>query len=99
GRGGEGAEDGRGGGGGVGGWGKIVAGGAVLVLLRGPSFATFAARLHEFGGFEFAVPTLNSFPPIERELQRINRCADILLFTQPGSILSWHPELVEFLGR
>src|SRR5262249_21131874 len=38
-------------------------------------------------------------PPIERELQRINRCADILLFTQPGSIRSWHPELVEFLGR
>src|SRR5262249_60380533 len=45
------------------------------------------------------VPTLTLCPPIERELQRINRCADILLFTQPGSIRSWHPELVEFLGR
>jgi len=78
---------------------QIVAARDVFVLLQGPSFATFAARLHEFAGFEFAVATLNSFPPIERELQRINRCADILLFTQPGSIRSWHPELVEFLGR
>ena len=71
----------------------------VFVLLQGPSFATFAARLHEFAGFEFAIATLNSFPPIERELRRINRCADILLFTQPGSIRSWHPELMEFLAR
>jgi len=78
---------------------QIVAARDVFVLLQGPSFATFAARLHEFAGLEFAVATLNSFPPIERELQRINRCADILLFTQPGSIRSWHPELVEFLGR
>src|SRR5262249_49335876 len=44
-------------------------------------------------------PLSNSFPPIERELRRINRCADVLLFTQPGSIRSWHPELVEFLAR
>ena len=78
---------------------QIVDARDVFVLLQGPSFATFAARLHEFAGFEFAVATLNSFPPIERELQRINRCADILLFTQPGSIRSWHPELVEFLAR
>ena len=52
----------------------------VFVLLQGPSFAMFAARLHEFAGFEFAIATLNSFPPIERELRRINRCADVLLF-------------------
>jgi tetratricopeptide (TPR) repeat protein len=71
----------------------------VFVLLQGPSFATLAARAHEFAGFEFAIATLNSFPPIERELRRINRCADILLFTQPGSIRSWHPELMEFLAR
>jgi hypothetical protein len=71
----------------------------VFVLLQGPSFSTFAARIHEFAGFEFAIATLNSFPPIEQELRRINRYADILLFTQPGSIRSWHPELMEFLAR
>jgi len=71
----------------------------IFVLLQGPSFATFAARLHEFAGFEFAIATLNSFPPVERELRRINRPADILLFTQPGSIRSWHPELMKFLAR
>jgi hypothetical protein len=69
------------------------------VLLQGPSFATFAARLHEFADFEFAVATVNSFPPVEQELRRINRHADILLFTQPGSIRAWHPELVKFLAR
>src|SRR5262249_46140415 len=71
----------------------------IFVLLQGPSFATFAARLHEFAGFEFAIATLNSFPPVERELRRINRPADILLFTQPGSIRSWHPELMKFPAR
>ena len=78
---------------------QIVGARDVFVLLQGPSFATLAARLHEFAGLEFAIATLNSFPPIERELRRINRCADILLFTQPGSIRSWHPELMEFLAR
>jgi hypothetical protein len=78
---------------------EIVASRDVFVLLQGPSFATFAARLREFAGFEFAVATLNSFPPVEQELERINRHADILLFTQPGSIRSWHPELMEFLER
>jgi hypothetical protein len=67
--------------------------------LQGPSFATFAARLHEFVDFEFAIATLNSFPPVEQELRRINRHADILLFTQPGSIRAWHAELVKFLAR
>jgi hypothetical protein len=67
--------------------------------LQGPSFATFAARLHEFAGLEFAIATLNSFPPVEQELRRINRHADVLLFTQPGSIRSWHPELMQFLAR
>jgi tetratricopeptide (TPR) repeat protein len=78
---------------------EIVDSRDVFVLLQGPSFATFAARLHEFAGFEFAIATLNSFPPVEQELRRINRHADILLFTQPGSIRSWHPELMKFLAR
>jgi tetratricopeptide (TPR) repeat protein len=78
---------------------EIVASRDVFVLLQGPSFATFAARLREFAGFEFAVATLNSFPPIERELARIHRHAAILLFTQPGSVQSWYPELMEFLER
>jgi hypothetical protein len=71
----------------------------IFVLLQGPSFATFAARLDEFGDFKFAVATLNSFPPIERELRRIDRHADVLLFAQPGSVRSWHSELMEFLTR
>ena len=78
---------------------EIVDSRDVFVLLQGPSLATFAARLHEFADFEFAIATLNSFPPVERELRRINRHADILLFTQPGSIRAWHPELVKFLAR
>jgi tetratricopeptide (TPR) repeat protein len=78
---------------------EIVDSRDVFVLLQGPSFATFAARLHEFADFEFAIATLNSFPPVEQELRRINRRADILLFTQPGSIRAWHPELMKFLAR
>jgi len=78
---------------------EIVDSRDVFVLLQGPSFATFAARLHEFADFEFAIATLNSFPPVEQELRRINRRADILLFTQPGSIRAWHAELVKFLAR
>jgi len=78
---------------------EIVDSRDVFVLLQGPSFATFAARLHEFADFEFAIATLNSFPPVEQELRRIKRHADILLFTQPGSIRAWHPELVKFLAR
>jgi len=35
---------------------QIVDARDVFVLLQGPSFATFAARLHEFAGFEFAMP-------------------------------------------
>jgi len=71
----------------------------VFVMLQGPSFATFAARIEEFGDFEFAVATLNSFPPVEQELRRIDRHADVLLFAQPGSVRSWHSELMEFLVR
>jgi hypothetical protein len=56
-------------------------------MLQGPSFAAFAARLEEFADFEFAVATLNSFPPVEQELRRIDRQADVLLFAQPGSAL------------
>jgi len=78
---------------------EIVDSRDVFVLLQGPSFATFAARLHEFADFEFAIATLNSFPPVEQELRRINRHAEILLFTQPGSIRAWYPELVKFLAR
>ena len=71
----------------------------VFVMLQGPSFATFAARIEEFGDFEFAVATLNSFPPVEQELRRIDRHAEVLLFAQPGSVRSWHSELMEFLAR
>jgi hypothetical protein len=78
---------------------EIVDSRDIFVLLQGPSFATFAARLDEFGDFEFAVATLNSFPPVERELRRIDRHADVLLFAQPGSVRSWHSELMEFLTR
>jgi hypothetical protein len=78
---------------------EIVASRDVFVLLQGPSFAMFASRLHEFAGFEFATATLNAFPPVEQELRRIDRYADILLFTRPGSIRSWHSELMEFLAR
>jgi len=78
---------------------EIVDSRDVFVLLQGPSFATLAARLHEFADFEFAIATLNSFPPVEQELRRIKRHADILLFTQPGSIRAWHPELMKFLAR
>ena len=75
---------------------EIVGSRDIFVLLQGPSLATFAARLHEFAGFEFAIATLNSFPPIEQELRRINRYADILLFNQPGSICSWILNLWNF---
>src|SRR5262249_6778441 len=75
---------------------QIVAARDVFVLLQGPSFATFAARLHEFAGLEFAVATLNSFPPIERELQRINRCADILLSRSLGPFALGIPNLWNF---
>jgi tetratricopeptide (TPR) repeat protein len=78
---------------------EIVDSRDIFVLLQGPSFATFAARLDEFADFEFAVATLNSFPPVEREMRRIDRHADVLLFAQPGSIRSWHSELMEFLSR
>src|SRR6516165_5229050 len=78
---------------------EIVDSRDIFVLLQGPSFATFAERLCEFAGFEFAVATLNSFPPVEQELRRIDRHADVLLFAQPGSVRSWHSELMEFLTR
>ena len=78
---------------------EIVGSRDVFVMLQGPSFAAFAARLEEFADFEFAVATLNSFPPVEQELRRIDRQADVLLFAQPGSVRSWHSELAEFLAR
>jgi tetratricopeptide (TPR) repeat protein len=78
---------------------EIVDSRDLFVLVQGPSFATFAAHLCEFAGFEFAVATLNSFPPIEQELRRIDRQADVLLFAQPGSVRSWHSELMKFLTR
>jgi tetratricopeptide (TPR) repeat protein len=78
---------------------EIVGSRDVFVMLQGPSFATFAARLEEFADFEFAVATLNSFPPVEQELRRIDRHADVLFFAQPGSVRSWHSELMAFLAR
>jgi tetratricopeptide (TPR) repeat protein len=78
----------------------IVGSRDVFVLAQGPSFAQFAARMHEFADFDFAIATLNSFPPIERELsERINRRADVVLLTHPGSVQSWHGELEAFLDR
>ena len=69
-------------------------------MAQGPSFTQFAERMHEFADFDFAIATLNSFPPIERELsQRLNRHADVLLLTHPGSIQSWHAEFEDFLNR
>jgi len=76
---------------------EIVYSRDLFVLVQGPSFATFAAHLCEFADFEFAVATLNSFPPVEQELRRIDRHADVLLFAQPGSVRSWHSELMKFL--
>jgi tetratricopeptide (TPR) repeat protein len=78
---------------------EIVGSRDVFVMLQGPSFATFAARLEEFADFEFAGVTLNSFPPVEQELGRIDRHADVLFFAQPGSVRSWHSELMAFLAR
>jgi len=52
---------------------EIVDSRDVFALLQGPSFATFAARLNEFAGFEFAIATLNSFPPVEQQLRRIRQ--------------------------
>jgi tetratricopeptide (TPR) repeat protein len=78
---------------------EIVGSRDVFVMLQGPSFATFAERLEEFADYEFAVATLNSFPPVEHELRRIKRQADVLLFAQPGSVRSWHLELMTFLAR
>jgi len=77
---------------------EIVDSRDVFVLLQGPSFATFAARLDEFAVFEFAVATLNSFPPVEQELRCIDRHADVLLFAQPGSVRSWIRNLWGFLA-
>ena len=76
---------------------EIVDSRDIFVLLQGPSFATLAARLDEFADFEFAVATLNSFPPVEHERRRIDRHADVLLFAQPGSVRSWIRNLWNFL--
>jgi len=48
---------------------EIVDSRDVFVLLQGPSFATFAARLHEFADFEFALPLSILF-------RRLNRNCD-----------------------
>src|SRR5262249_47230886 len=62
-------------------WPKSWTRGTFSCCCRDP-FATLAARLDEFADFEFAVATLNSFPPVEHELRRIDRHADVLLFAQ-----------------
>ena len=79
---------------------KVIDGRDLFIMLQGPSFADFVTHAHEFGRFDFAVATINSFPPIEEELSRgINRGADILLISHPGTIQAWHRELEDFLSR
>ena len=79
---------------------EIVGSRDVFVMAQGPSFAQFAERMQEFADFDFAIATLNSFPPIENELsKRLGRTADLLLLTHPGSIQSWHGEFEAFLDR
>ena len=69
-------------------------------MAQGPSFAQLAERMEEFADFDFAIATLNSFPPIEHELsKRLGRTADLLLLTHSGSIQSWGDELEAFLDR
>jgi hypothetical protein len=78
----------------------LVASRDVFVMAQGPSFAEFVERIMEFSTFDFAIATLNSFPPIEQELSKgLGRTADLLLLTHPGSLQSWHQELEAFLGR
>jgi tetratricopeptide (TPR) repeat protein len=79
---------------------EIVGSRDVFVMAQGPSFAQFAERMQEFTDFDFAIATLNSFPPIEDELsKRLGRTADVLLLTHPGSIQSWYGEFEAFLDR
>jgi tetratricopeptide (TPR) repeat protein len=79
---------------------EIVGSRDVFVMAQGPSFAPFAERMQEFADFDFAIATLNSFPPIEDELsKRLGRTADLLLLTHPGSIQSWHSEFEAFADR
>ena len=79
---------------------EIIGSRDLLVMAQGPSFAQFAERMEEFAQFDFAIVTLNSFPPIEYELsKRLGRTADLLLLTHSGSIQSWGDELEAFLDR
>ena len=79
---------------------EIIGSRDVLVMAQGPSFAQLAERMEEFADFDFAIATLNSFPPIEHELsKRLGRTADLLLLTHSGSIQSWGDELEAFLDR
>jgi tetratricopeptide (TPR) repeat protein len=79
---------------------EIVGSRDVFVMVQGPSFAQFAERMQEFADFDFAIATLNSFPPIEEELSKgLSRTADLLLLTHPGSIQSWYGEFEAFVAR
>jgi len=71
----------------------------VFILLQGPSFADFAARMEAFADFDCAMVTLSAFPPIEQSLAQINRQVDVLLVTHPSSIRSWRAEFDQFLRR
>jgi tetratricopeptide (TPR) repeat protein len=78
----------------------VIGGRDLFVMLQGPSFADFAARADEFASFDFAVATMNSFPPVEEELvRRVGREVDLLLISHPGTIQAWHDELEHFLSR
>jgi tetratricopeptide (TPR) repeat protein len=71
----------------------------VLILLQGPSYADFIARMDAFADIDCAIATLSAFPPIEQSLTQIKRQVDILLITHPSSIRSWRAEFDEFLRR
>jgi tetratricopeptide (TPR) repeat protein len=71
----------------------------VLILLQGPSYADFIARMDAFADIDCAIATLSAFPPIEQSLTQIKRQVDILLITHPSSIRSWRAEFEEFLRR
>jgi tetratricopeptide (TPR) repeat protein len=71
----------------------------VLILLQGPSYADFIARMNAFADVDCVIATLSAFPPIEQSLTPIKRQVDILLITHPSSIRSWRAEFDEFLRR
>jgi tetratricopeptide (TPR) repeat protein len=78
----------------------IVGSRDLVILLPGPSFADFAARLPKLADLDFCVAALGSFPPIEHELLRsIGRGADVLFITHPAMLRTWFSALEDYLTR